>query len=276
MKNSFEHIEKIMKPFREMQDRLKPTMEAQKRIEHLNTIQKSFENISKIYASSIPKFNNVFLEQLNSFKGIGKLLKEYEEKTPDYLLLIAQNGWFMELDCEMKFPSEIAIDFKDNKSENANEKLINYYTENLSRIFSELSSRHINRKEIFEQILSTFQRCEYYTVIPCILSQVDGICFDFTKKKFFIKEKGNKYLSQISSELEKSVSNFLSIYLSPLKNQTPIMVQEKQISEFPCKLNRHEILHGINTDYGTKENSLKVISLLKYISDLLMEIDNKN
>lgn len=276
MKNSFEHIEKIIKPLREMQERLKPMVEAQKRMENLNKIQKSFENIGKIYASSMPKFNNAFLEQLKSFKEIANRLKEYEEKTPDYLLLIAQNGWYLEFDCEMKLPSEIAKDFEANKSDVANKKMTDYYIENLDRIFEELSSRHINRKEIFEQILSGFKRGEYFTIIPCILSQVDGICFDFTKKKFFIKEKNNKYLPQISSELEKSAGNFVAIYLSPLRNQTPIMVQEKQISEFPCKLNRHEILHGINTDYGNKQNSLKVISLLKYISDLLVEIDRKN
>ena len=274
MKKPFENIEKFIKPFLEMQERLKPAIEMQKRMEHIIKIQKTFENMNRIY-SSVPKFNNVFLKQLKSFQEIGNRLKEYEEKTPNYLLIIAQNGWYMELDCEMKFPSEIAKDFTEDKSPIANEKLTNYYTENLDRIFTEIISRHANRKEIFEQILSAFYRAEYYTIIPCILSQVDGICFDFTKKKFFIKEKDNKYLPQISSELEKSVGSFLNIYLSPLKNQTPIMVQEKQISDFPCKLNRHEILHGINVDYGTKENSLKVISLLKYISDLLMGIDEK-
>ena len=150
MKNSFEHIERIMKPFREMQERLKPALEAQKKIEHLKTIQKSFENIGKIYASSIPKFNNAFLEQLKSFKEIANRLKEYEEKTPDYLLLIAQNGWYLEFNCEMKLPSEIAKDFEADKSDVANKKMIEYYTENLDRIFKELSSRHINRKKIFK------------------------------------------------------------------------------------------------------------------------------
>lgn len=171
-----------------MQERLKPVIEMQKRMEHVNKIQKTFENMNKIYAS-VPKFNNVFLEQLKSFQEIGNRLKEYEAKTPNHLLLIAQNGWYMELDCEMKFPSEIANDFTEDKSDVANEKLIKYYTENLNRIFIEISSRHPNRKEIFEQILSAFQRGEYYIIIPCILSQIDGICFDFTKKNSSSKKK---------------------------------------------------------------------------------------
>ncbi len=137
MKNSFEHIEKIMKPFREMQERLKPMIETQKRMEDLSRVQKSFENMSKVFASTIPKFNNAFLERLESFKEIGNRLKEYEEKTPDYLLLIAQNGWYLEFDCEMKLPSEIAKDFEADKSDVTNKKMTEYYTENLNRIFIE-------------------------------------------------------------------------------------------------------------------------------------------
>ena len=53
------------------------------------------------------------------------------------------------------------------------------------------------------------------------------------------------------------------------------MVREQDIHKFNCHLNRHEILHGINTNYGIEINSLKVISLLKYISDLLTDLDNK-
>jgi hypothetical protein len=33
-------------------------------------------------------------------------------KTPEYLLLIAQNGWFIELDSELSLPSQIAFEIK--------------------------------------------------------------------------------------------------------------------------------------------------------------------
>jgi hypothetical protein len=272
---SFEQIEKTIKPFRDVEEKLRLTSKFHETVEHFDRVQRTFENIGRLMAS-IPKFNHPILESLKSFEEIGNRLKEYEAKTPGYLLLIAQNGWYIELDSEMKMPSAIAKLFQENQTDRANEKLIEYYDNNLIRIFETLEERHSNRKDIFKQILSSYNNGNYYVIIPCILSQIDGVCFDFTQKKFFIKEKDNNYLPQISAELEKSTGSFLIIFLSPLKNQTPIMVQEKQISNFPCKLNRHEILHGINTDYGTKMNSLKVISLLKYISDLLIEIDSEH
>jgi hypothetical protein len=294
-----EHIEKMMKPFREIakitepmrkiqeqwaeqsidiQKAIEPTLELQKKLaEPLKNFQKSFENINNIYAS-IPKFENPFLEHLESFKEIGERLKEYAKKTPEYFLLIARHGWFIDLESDLNFPSKIAYNIQDNKVDTANELLVDYYKTNVGEIFESLIKRHYNRKDILESIKKSFEVGNHILLIPAVLTQVDGICFDFTKKKFFIKEKKNKkyeFLPEVIAELENSAGNFLELYLSPLQNQTPIMARERDISMFPCKLNRHEVLHGIRTDYGTEINSLKVISLLKYVSDLLTDLDNK-
>lgn len=297
MEDLTKHIERMMKPFREIEKITEPikkmkkqlsisTMEMQKAVEpafklkeNLNqtllNFQKSFEHINKIYAS-IPKFENPILEHLDAFKEIGERLKEYAEKTPEYFLLIAQHGWFIDLEGELNLPAKVAYEIQDGELETANELLLGYYNENIDQIFERLIDRHPNRKEILTQILDAFKNENYCLLVPSVLTQVDGICFDFTQRKFFIKEKKNKFLPQVTSELEKSAGDFLDLYLSPLQNQTPIMVREQDISKFPCQLNRHEIMHGINADYGTEINSLKVISLLKYISDLLTDLDNKS
>ena len=294
-----EHIERMMKPYREIakitepmrkiqeqwaeqsraiQKAMEPTLELQKKlIEPLKGFQKSFENINRIYAS-IPQFQNPFLEHLETFKEIGERLKEYTKKTPEYFLLIAQHGWFIDLESELNFPSKVAHYIQENKVDVANELLVDYYKANVGEIFESLIKRHHNRREILESIKKSLDEDNHILAIPAILTQVDGICFDFTKKKFFIKEKKDKkykWLPEVISELEKSAGNFLELYLSPLQNQTPIMAREEDIGKFPCKLNRHEILHGIRTDYGTEINSLKVISLIKYVSDLLTDLDNK-
>lgn len=289
MMEPYREIAKITEPMRKFQEQmdeqskaiqkaLEPTLELQKKLsEPLKNLQKSFENINMIYRS-MPKFENLFLEHLETFKEIGKRLNEYAKNTPKYFLLIAQHGWFIDLESELSFPSKVAYEIQDENVDYANELLANYYKANVGRIFESLIKRHHNRKEILENIKSSFKEGNHILLIPAVLTQVDGICFDFTKKKFFIKEKKNKkykFLPEVVAELEKSAGNFLEIYLSPFKNQTPIMASEKDMSKFSCKLNRHEVLHGISTDYGTEMNSLKVISLLKYVSDLLTEIDTK-
>ena len=294
MKDITKHIEKMMKPYRDIektmkpfhklgkvtaplknfQKRIEPSLEIQKSLLPLKKFQKSFEHINKIY-SSIPKFENPILEHLDTFKEIGKRLKEYTENTPEHFLLIAQNGWFIELESDLGFASEVAYEIQEGTIEDANKLLMEYYSSNIERIFEKLIERHLNRKGILEQILNSYKNENYNLLIPTVLTQVDGICFDFTQKKFFIKERNNKYLPQITSELEKSADSFLHLYMSPLQNQTPIMVREQDMSKFPCKLNRHEILHGINTTYGTEINSLKVISLMKYMSDLITDLDKK-
>ena len=286
MMKPYREIEKMTEPFRKIQEKLsastismqkalEPTLALQKKLEQpLLIFQKSFEHINNIYAS-IPKFENPILEQLETFKEIGERLKEYTEKTPEHFLLIAKHGWFIDLESELNFPARVASKIQEDEWETAYKFLADYYKENLDHIFDRLIKRHPNRKKILIQILSAFKDGNHSLLIPSVLTQVDGICFDFTKKKFFIKEKKNKYLPQITSELEKSAEMYLYLYLSPLQNQTPIMVREQNISDFPCHLNRHEILHGIKSDYGTEINSLKVISLLKYVSDLLTDLDKK-
>lgn len=123
MMKPYREIEKITEPIREMQKQLsastlamqkaiEPTLKLQKILEQpLLNFQKSFEHINKIYAS-IPKFENPILEHLDNFKEIGERLKEYAEKTPEYFLLIAQHGWFIDLDSELNLPQKLHTKFR--------------------------------------------------------------------------------------------------------------------------------------------------------------------
>jgi len=129
LKDIAKHIEKMMKPYREiakitepmrklqnqweeqsiaLQKAIEPTLEFQKKLnDQIKNFRKSFENINKIYVS-IPKFENPFLQHLETFKKIGERLKIYVKKTPEHFLLIAQHGWFIDLESELNFPSKVA------------------------------------------------------------------------------------------------------------------------------------------------------------------------
>jgi len=237
-------------------------------VEPFVELQKTFENIYKIQSSAL----NLIPTYPETFRILGERLKEYARNVPKFLLIIAEYGWFIEI-CEFNLPVKVVRMIEECDVDKADQILVEYYENNIDRIFDELCSRHPKRRDILTQIRKAFKEENHFLLIPCVLSQVDGISFDFTKRKFFIKDKNNDYLPEVSSVIEKSTPDFLNIYLSPLMHKTPIMAHKDDINKFPCHLNRNEILHGVNVSYGEKINSLKVISLLKYISDILILID---
>ncbi|SNR60261.1 hypothetical protein SAMN06265371_106184 [Lutibacter agarilyticus] len=238
--------------------------------ERIKELNKRFENIAKELQANQEVFK-MPSEIKDSLSKIGKGLIRVYTETPDNLLNISKFGWFLDLDCEMKYSFELNDLIENDKYDEAEKSLVNYYSNNLTEIFEVLSKRHPIRKEILSQIEKSYNEELFYLTIPVVLSQIDGICNDITTKKFFIKNK--EYLPEVYPIIEKMHSSMTDIFLAPIKNSSPLNVWEKKIGDFPLKLNRHEILHGVDINYGNKINSLKCISLLKYISDLIIRID---
>jgi len=233
-------------------------------------LSKAFENIRKVLTENEELFKHN-KEFQNSLSDLGKSLVKVYTETPDNLLNISRYGWFLDFNCEMKYSFELNELIKKDRYDLAEKSLVEYYTENLKSIFQTISERHSNRKKIFEQVERSYEQEFYYLAIPIIFSQIDGICYDLTSKKFFIKNK--KYLPEVYPKLEELHNGITDLFLTPIKNSTPFNAWEKEIDKFPFKLNRHEILHGVDTEYGNKTNFLKCISMLKYISDLIIRID---
>lgn len=184
-----DNISRMLKPIHDMQKIMEPFNKIQESLQPIIRMQKAFEKIHKAYLVSVPKFEFSFNKQLEEFQKINQRLKEYCENTPKFLLLIAEYGWFIELDSELRFPYRIANEIENGNEEVAENCLIEYYTLNLERIFKNLHDRHPNRSGILNEIIEGHKNKRYNLTIPTTLTQVDGICFDFTEKKFFIKDK---------------------------------------------------------------------------------------
>jgi hypothetical protein len=101
------------------------------------------------------------------------------------------------------------------------------------------------------------------------LSLTDGICKEVTGHYLFIGKNGKPetaiYVERISSD--KSAA----IFLQPLSQSIPINKSKKERDKIQGfnELNRHMVLHGDTSDYGTKVNSLKVISLINYVTQFV-------
>lgn len=278
------NIDKILEPYRQIQkmfesqfEKIKLAEEIRARYESfqlpLNYIQKSLENISRINQIITDSPSQKYFEQ---FKNIGKEISEHLKKTPESLILLANYGWYLNFDSELNLPNELGQLIRENKIETVDIFLIEYYKDNMDRMFNDLSAQFPERKEIFFQILTSHKQKQYFLAIPCILAQIDGICFDSTTRKFFIKEKKNKefeFLPEIAEEFANITSSVAEAFSRPIFYQTPISSHESKLDKFPVQLNRNLIMHGIDKEYGNEKNSLKCMSLLFYLSDMLTLID---
>lgn len=234
---------------------------------------KKFEDI--IAGCNIPNINIPAWDELyKQFACISeqwrKVFNYYTNQLPKDLRILAQYGWYCEIEKWEDIPSfkihAIAAEYADGRIHEAEDIMFNYYQKNVSQIIAVLSDRHSNRRMILNEIQTTYNHKCYYAAITLLLSQVDGICKDKTNQLFFIRNK-HTYLPKIVDSLQNESYKYL---MSPILELSPIFIDRNFLSNFPCKLNRHNILHGEDIDYGNETNFLKCLSLLKYISDLLV------
>ena len=81
------------------------------------------------------------------------------------------------------------------------------------------------------------------------------------------KPKTAIYVDTISADTLKLA------LLAPLSQPLPISASQYERDESFNELNRHQVMHGEVVNYGTEINSLKSISLLNYVVQVLDDDD---
>jgi len=119
---------------------------------------------------------------------------------------------------------------------------------------------------VLECAFQAHHRTEYELSIPVFLAQADGVCQEVTGYKLY----GRKQKKPITAGFAANfVYEFLiEAVLEPLRTPLPISASLNDEDYRVGTLNRHEVLHGISVDYGTRTNSLKAMSLLSYVCSI--------
>lgn len=202
-----------------------------------------------------------------------KILYQLNEYYANNLQVLAQYGWFLEMNPDVYSRKMFETKLYEEKDIKVICKtLMKYYQTHLERIIEEICNRHPQRSNyISEQIMSSYNRGHYELAITGLLTQVDGVCDDKLQRYFFTKEnKGNnKWIPRIVNDLVEIKNDFFKVFIAPILSDCPIFAHQSMADEYPSKLNRHTVLHGKDINYGSKENFLKSVSLLKYVSDML-------
>jgi len=202
-----------------------------------------------------------------AIEPFNQALKDLPPRTKEALLRLAEFGWF--IDPEMPLSQAFGLDraVSQGDLDAAERELVEYYEVNLDTIRTRLSKRCPSRAHLFEAAFKAHLNEDFVLSIPVFLAQADGICKERIDFCFFRTRHGRpataEYVDGIPAE------SYTAAALSPLTQKFELHTESKPETDAPGEFKRHAIMHGNSTDYGTKVNSLKAISLLSYVESVL-------
>ena len=268
-------IEKAMRPSLELQRALKSRLEPF--LEEQRKLQKAFESI-KLPSYRLPDLSP-FTKQIEqyqkslsgiigpAFEELQRSFRELPPKIQEALLLLAQHGWYLDLNMPLPSLWEIKKAIASGEINEVEEALVEYFENQLGEIEKSFSDQFPHRSHIIGAAIKAHRTGEYFLSIPVLLAQTDGICKEVVDQYLFMKKDRKPrtaiYVEQVAADTYKAA------LLSPLAANNPISASEDEREEGFNLLNRHMVLHGESLDYGSKVNSLKAISLVNYVSQAL-------
>jgi hypothetical protein len=222
----------------------------------------------------LSKLLEPFTSQIEGFqKKIQKSFETMVIEIPGSLLELAKYGWYIDMDFLPITLIELGQKIKNGEIDIVVEYLCDYYSEKLDYIKIKLCREYPSREAIFKEAFNCFNHKKYFASISLFLTQADGICYDKTEKLFFLNnrdlKRNGQYVPEVEAEIQRISGGFMDLLLEPIKRASVINENIGNISNFPVNLNRHSILHGMQTDYGTKTNCLKIISFIMYLNEML-------
>jgi hypothetical protein len=178
-------------------------------------------------------------------------------------LALARKGWFIELDV----PPSVVVTWAglgDEEGDVSIPSIDAYFQARRPDIERELVAAFPARERFFRAGFRAHDAGEYESSVVLFLVQADGICQDaFGAELYRIKGGASAMQTKLK---HKTVDFVWDAAVAPLYAALPLALHEKPGRG---KFNRHLILHGRSLDYPTRENSLRAISLLSYLRNMV-------
>jgi hypothetical protein len=159
-------------------------------------------------------------------------------------------------------------EFAQSRPDVVDDKMAQMVGDSLDQTERQLNVDFPHRSAIFKEAFKAHREGRYASAITLLLTQADGICSEVFGVVFFSVERGTSdpRTRQIVEALQLDL--FEEMMLEPLITRGGVSARDHELSQYPDSLHRHQILHGKDTAYGNKKNSLKAISLVGYLGGL--------
>lgn len=227
--------------------------------QYVETLTPVIQDITIKLSETLKNIDFSYLFEIQ--KKIDALPVELQKDLPEY----AKKGWYYDSSMGVICLNMVRRFSAKDKSA-INDFFVDYFERRVNTIEERLCKCYPQRKTILKKAFEAHKNGDYELSVPVFLSQADGLCFDKLHKSFFRVNERKSIIDFIDKEV---TSEFQKALFSPLSVPLPITASHNERTEDFYNLNRHMILHGESTNYGTQEFSCKAISFLNYLAIVL-------
>jgi hypothetical protein len=240
----------------------------------------------EILASEGTNIDGLSSEQLFRLIRKPEALRTYERFLD--VLAFALHGWFIDPHMPVTFIQEAAAVLRDHSdqggeggedsSEELQLTLVQYFDERYQGIKSNVLRCFSERSGLLSQAFSAHENGLYSLAIPVFIAQADGAFRERRGIPLFEKFR-SKHNPDFAKILESLKRNDFESHEIAWREYLPLAFHFTTAGIIPFRetvegrgnysrpsFSRHAIMHGLTTAYGTRENSLRYISLLGYLA----------
>lgn len=281
---------------------------------------KTLAETQKIYKGLSPEEKESFLLELNDIfkpaldaaqKGferiqemgrvLSRAIAEFGKRTHTSFAYLKQHGWIISgeipithidlsgIDIEQQ--QRILLDYFDTLFSEKNYELLSLMLRRW-RANPFMSKRMHILSDCIDLYKASSNKKSYYTVIiPTILTQIDGLLWDylqllsphepvldqlFRELSSAHRTRKAKIQSELQKEARKKIkTSGLNTYADDMYSNliNDILFESLYHGEKPQSFNRHKILHGENLTYDKKEYAMKLFLIVDFICDLVDDLN---
>lgn len=254
-----------------LEERLGKVITPAKNMEDVYRISEDRKELFRLESDVIDVVNRMreirCLKQIeNPFREVKDREAKIQEGIAYAILEFAQYGWYVNYEFSPIDIMEAYVFIKNKDIARFDTYMQEKISDQLLHIKTTLLDRHGARSKPLESAFRAHDQKEYFLSIPVFFAQVDGISKDLSQFQFFLNN--NDFSPKVSSWAKSNPTIWIHIALCAALREKGAF--QKHFSQ-PNKIDitRHSVLHGESNDYGTEINSLKAISLLIYVSDVM-------
>lgn len=212
----------------------------------------------------IAKLNPEVALALTEYRNDSALMRRNDY----FLTLWAQSGWFASAwETPLELISKTALKLGTSSHRLAESAIAAHFEREAPKFIDYSTKTHPQREKIIRAAYDAHKEGHYALSIPVFLIQADGIgSGHFEVQSIYTRSNFPEIKKKIKDSKGAESLRSLQFLVGSLN---PINASRGQRKLYGQNLNRHAVLHGESVDYPTKENSLKSISWLNFISELV-------